>query len=232
MTTVNEVLTNHKKNIMKILIPVSGIPPTKGHYQLIGKAMNLYPQASVIYLGIFKNPAKSNLHDILSFADYIVCRNKSKTLQQIVNGDRKDKTGDRKNHSDHDTTCRIAIVKPDNQSVIDFCKDNQIDVIIRGSRNVKDWLYECGVSLGYIANMLWRWYFMKILIVWSDVDLCDISSTALRQALTTGGGTEGVAASDVVKKTLADYYDVPIEIIEKLQRALCANDSRDAGSRA
>jgi pantetheine-phosphate adenylyltransferase len=99
------------------LFPGSFDPFTKGHENVVQKAMNLFDE---IIIGIGINTNKKSMYSFES---------REKHIQSLFENNSK-----------------IKVLSYQKLSV-DFCKENQANFILRGLRDVKDFEYERSIAL-------------------------------------------------------------------------------------
>ena len=147
----------------KALIPGSFDPITVGHLDIIKRTANMFDEVVVL---VSKNASKN----------YMLCSEKRAMLVEDAV---------KKLHN-----VRVAIY---DGLLVDFAKNNDIDVTVKGIRNDKDYQYEesmAGTNM-LLSRKLYGRDFETMYLPCSK-EYADVSSTALRMLLANGGDVSGL----------------------------------------
>ena len=158
----------------RALIPGSFDPITVGHLDIIRRTAQLFDEVVVL---VSKNSSKN----------YLICSEKRAMLVD---------NAVKKLHN-----VRVAIYEG---LLVDFAAANNIDVIVKGIRNDKDYQYEEGMAS---ANMLLSRKLygrdFETLYMPCSKEYSDISSTVVRMILSGGGDVSGlVPDSELLLETV------------------------------
>ena len=147
----------------RALIPGSFDPITVGHLDIIKRAANLFDEVVVL---VSKNASKN----------YMLCsKNRAVLVEDAV----------KKLHN-----VRVAIY---DGLLVDFAKENDIDVTVKGIRNDKDYQYEesmAGTNM-LLSRKLYDRDFETMYLPCSK-EYADVSSTIVRMLLSNGGDVSGL----------------------------------------
>ena len=147
----------------RALIPGSFDPITVGHLDIITRASRLFDEVVVL---VSKNASKN----------YMLCsKNRAALVEDAV----------KKLHN-----VRVAIY---DGLLVDFAKENDIDVTVKGIRNDKDYQYEesmAGTNM-LLSRKLYGSVFETMYFPCSK-EYADVSSTVVRMLLGSGGDVSGL----------------------------------------
>ena len=136
----------------KAIFPGSFDPFTIGHKDIVEQASNIFDE---IIIAVGKNPSKSclfSLNDRISF------------IKKSLGANSKIK------------------IESYSELTISFCKSNDIEFLIRGLRNVKDFLFEKDIK-----NMQETFSNVKSIYFISGPNFSFVSSSLIRDILKHGG---------------------------------------------
>lgn len=147
----------------RALIPGSYDPITVGHLDIITRASRLFDEVVVL---VSKNESKN----------YMLCSNKRAVLVEDAV---------KKLHN-----VRVAIY---DGLLVDFAKQNSIDVTVKGIRNDKDYMYEESMAATnmLLSRKLYGRDFETMYLPCSK-EYSDISSTVVRMIISGGGDVSGL----------------------------------------
>ena len=170
------------KKKYNVMFPISGIPPTRGHWELLVNFINQFGTENInkIYIGIFQNKSKSTINKLMTASDYQQCLNYSTILLALPD----------------EIKSKIYLIISDN-TVISTCRQYHIDIILRGYRSTKDYFYEIKLWLLYVCEMVYRLYPVRFKLMKGT---SKISSSSLRNEL---------MYDDADLNYLSKKYDVP-----------------------
>jgi pantetheine-phosphate adenylyltransferase len=151
---------------MKALITGSFDPVTNGHLDLIKRAAAVFDDVTV---GIFINPDKS-----YTFPEQTRLSMMVEAIKNIKNA--------------------RAVLS--HGMVADYCRENGINVIVKGVRNANDFLYECNMARYNREHCPTT---ETVLLPASD-EFVSISSTAIRELFKKGDDISGYVPSVVIKE--------------------------------
>ena len=147
----------------RALIPGSFDPITVGHLDIIKRAANLFDEVVVL---VSKNASKN----------YMLCsKNRALLVEDAV----------KKLHN-----VRVAIY---DGLLVDFAKENDIDITVKGIRNDKDYQYEesmAGTNM-LLSRKLYGRDFETMYLPCSK-EYADVSSTVVRMILSNSGDISGL----------------------------------------
>lgn len=155
---------------MRVLMPGSYDPVTRGHIALIEAAASRYDEVTV---AVFINPEKKGLFPYDTRVAFL-------TLATA--------------HLDN-----VSVTFSDGM-VADLARDGGYDRIVKGVRNEIDRAYEQGMADYNLA----RGGVATELIASAD-ELCEVSSTAVRQALEAGAPIGGLVPESIEAAVLSAY---------------------------
>jgi phosphopantetheine adenylyltransferase len=188
-----------------VLLPLSGLPPTRGHWQLLADGLfdlrrnnvgsSPLPIPLPVHIVVFEHPFKNGIRSRLAMErqDYELCLRESRVLQAHLSPDQ-----------------RAAIVLSfSTGTVVNYCRQHQIGVILRGYRNRRDWCYEiCLRCCWQCQAFVCRAGPLFCLLLRSRPQLC-MSSSALRSQVAT-------QSSNTSKlEQLSMDFDVPVTVLSK-----------------
>ncbi len=139
----------------KAIFPGSFDPFTIGHKDIVEQASNIFDE---IIIAVGKNPSKScmfSLNDRISF------------IKKSLGANSKIK------------------IESYSELTISFCKSNDIEFLIRGLRNVKDFLFEKDIK-----NMQETFSNVKSIYFISGPNFSFVSSSLIRDILKHGGNCD------------------------------------------
>ncbi len=152
----------------RCVCPGSFDPVTNGHLDVIARASSLYDQVTV---AVLVNQAKRGLLDI------------SERIQLL-----------------EETTAELGnvVVESFGGLLVDFCRERDIPVIVKGLRAVSDFDYEL-----QMAQMNHRLSGVETLFVATNPEFSFLSSSLLKEVAAHGGDVSGLVP-EVVHRRLVD----------------------------
>ena len=149
---------------MSVILPGSYDPVTKGHLDIIKRAAEKYDE---VYVVVFTNPKKEYMFSV-----------EDRVRMLAIATDDLDN----------------VMVSYSNGLVIDYMRDHEIELIIKGYRNDKDLEYEkvqakWNLSHGGYETLLWK----------SNPDYESISSTLARENMKNDSSLEKILPQKVIE---------------------------------
>ena len=145
------------------LFPGSFDPITTGHEETILKFLPLFDE---IIIGIGKNTSKKNMFSLNKRKNWII-----KTFSKYKN----------------------IKVKTYSGLTVDFCSKNNVNFIIRGLRNIEDYIYEKEIAL--MNNEINKK--VNTILINSSSKNSHISSSLVKDIIKNGGNSQPFLASGV-----------------------------------
>lgn len=136
---------------MHALVPGSYDPVTVGHMDIIGRAADLFDRVTA---AVFVNAEKEYLLTLSQKTELLSCACKGLANVKVTS---------------------------DVGMLYDFCRQNGIDVIVKGVRNEKDYAYECKM-----AAYNYEHAGVRTLLLKAREDLAEVSSTFVKSCLLEG----------------------------------------------
>ena len=155
---------NENKKIRSVILPGSYDPVTLGHLDIIRRAAEEYEE---VYAVVFINPAK----------EYTFTLDERVKMLMLATDELDN-----------------VLVSYSNGLVIDYMRDHDIELIIKGYRNDSDLEYERKQAEWNLAHGGYETKLLK-----SDSSLTEISSTLAREQLKNGENLDGILPKSVIK---------------------------------
>ncbi len=158
--------------MLRVACPGSFDPPTNGHVDIIRRVARLADEVVVVVL---VNPAKRGLFDV---PERVVM------LEEV--------------------TADLSNVRVDSFHglLVDFCRQREIGVIVKGLRAVSDFEYEL-----QMAQMNQRLAGVDTMFVATDPRYAFLSSSLVKEVATYGGDVEGLLPPSVHDRLVARLAD-------------------------
>ena len=152
-----------ERRARSVILPGSYDPVTVGHLDVIRRAAETYEE---VYAVIFTNPAKTYTFSL-----------EDRVKMLILACDELDN----------------VLVSYSNGLVIDYMREHEIDLIVKGYRNAEDLEYERKMAEWNLAHGGFETEFVP-----ADPTLEDVSSTRARAMLASGESLEGILPKKVI----------------------------------
>ncbi|HEY7043441.1 MAG TPA: pantetheine-phosphate adenylyltransferase [Nocardioidaceae bacterium] len=149
----------------RAVCPGSFDPPTNGHLDIIGRAARLFDEVTV---GVLVNPSKSSVFSV---------DERLGMLRQLV--------------ADVDN----VKVEAFEGLLVDFCRDHDVDVIVKGLRAVSDFDYEL-----QMAQMNSRLTGVETVFVPTSPEWSFLASSLVKEVARLGGDVSGLVPSYVLER--------------------------------
>ena len=153
-----------KKDVRSVILPGSYDPVTLGHLRLIRKAAEEYEE---VYAVIFVNPDKK----------YTFSLDERMKMLMLAADEYEN-----------------VLVSYSNGLVIDYMRDHEIDLIIKGYRNERDYGYEMKQAEWNLSHGGYETLLLK-----ADEDFEGISSTLAREKIEKGENLEAILPQKVIE---------------------------------
>lgn len=150
--------------IRRALCPGSFDPVTNGHLDIIGRACKLYDE---VVVAVLINPTKSGLFSVPERMDLL-----------------REATGDFGN----------VIVESFGGLLVDFCRQRDIAVIVKGLRAVSDFDYEL-----QMAQMNHSLAGVETLFMTTNPEFSFLSSSLVKEVAKYGGDVSGLVPDNVLR---------------------------------
>jgi pantetheine-phosphate adenylyltransferase len=160
--------------IRRALCPGSFDPVTNGHLDIIGRACKLYDE---VVVAVLINPTKSGLFSVPERMDLL-----------------REATSDFGN----------VIVEAFGGLLVDFCKQRDIAVIVKGLRAVSDFDYEL-----QMAQMNHSLAGVETLFMTTNPEFSFLSSSLVKEVAKYGGDVSGLVPEHVVRELRLKAPQIP-----------------------
>jgi pantetheine-phosphate adenylyltransferase len=156
---------SEESDMRRAVCPGSFDPPTNGHLDIIGRAARLFDEVTV---GVLVNPSKSSVFSV---------DERLGMLRQLV--------------ADVDN----VKVEAFEGLLVDFCRDHDVDVIVKGLRAVSDFDYEL-----QMAQMNSRLTGVETVFVPTSPEWSFLASSLVKEVARLGGDVSGLVPSYVLER--------------------------------